>query len=139
MSMKTSLITYLTADAGVSALVGSRVGFGHASHGDDLPYVIAQQVSRDDKRHMAAATGKAIARFQFDCYAVLPDDAHAVGDALRTALHGFRGSMGDVFVSSCSLENEIDGFDDPSGGEQDGINRVSQDYIIGWTVSVPSF
>jgi len=139
MSVKSSLITHLTGVAGLSALVGSRVGFSRVSHGDALPYIVANQVSGDHKHHMTAATGIVVGRFQFDCYGASLLEATNVAEQLRLALDGKRGTVGDVFFSSCHLADERDGFENPSGGEQDGISSVQQDYMIGWTVSVPSF
>lgn len=139
MSIRPGLVTYLNTKTGLTDLVGSRIGFLRAAHDDSLPYVIIQQISGDHKQHMTAATGKVVGRFQFDCYGATLLSATAVAEQLRLALDGYRGAMGSAFVSCCHLEDERDQFDVPTGGEEDGITSVQQDYIIAWTVSVPSF
>lgn len=138
MSMKSSLVSYLRSQAAVTALVGQRVRLSQAEQSDSSR-VIINQITGDDKEHMLAATGKTIATFQINCDELSPIKADALAIAVRSVLQGFRGTMGDVSVSMCHLDQERDFTEPPIEGFHRGIYSVQQDYLIGWTVSIPTF
>ncbi len=139
MSMKTSLITHLNAQSGLTDLVGSRIRITYAEQDDALPYVVLSQISNVPIHHMTAASTKTQGRFQFDSYGATTLSAESVAEQLRQALDGFRGTMGsDVSVSTCHLELERDSDSPPIEGAHTGIALIQQDYLIAWTVSVPT-
>ena len=139
MSVKSSLITYLKAETNLSALIGDRIYIGWAEQGTTLPYIVAHQIDAIHEHHMASATGLVQGRFQFDCYGQTTVAAENVAEQVRQSLDGFRGAMGSVFVSTCHLESERDDTIQPVEGAHRGIYSVQQDYMISWSVSVPTF
>lgn len=139
MSMKSSLITYLNTETNVTNLVGGRIRNVYAEQNDALPYIVVHNIDAIHEHHMASASGFIQGRFQFDCYGESPISAMNVAEQLRQSLDGFRGTMGDVFVSSCLLDAERDDITQPIEGAHTGIYSVQQDYMIGWSVSVPTF
>lgn len=139
MSLKSSIITYLNTVDGLADLVEDRISFNRAEQNDGSPRITVMQVDGAHQHHMTAATGKVIGRFQFDCHADKPIAAASVAEQLRLALDGYRGSMGDAFVSMCHLVDERDVELPPIEGAHTGISTVQQDYMIGWAVTVPTF
>ena len=139
MSMKSSLITYLRAQSAVTDIVSQRVRLNRAEQ-SDTSRVLIHQIGGDHKQHMTAATGKVIGRFQIDSDDTSPIKAATLAEAVRTVLDGFRGTMGSVFVSMCHLDDERDVSTPPIEGQgASNIYTVQQDYLIGWSVSIPSF
>ena len=138
MSIESSLIAHLRADAGLIALVGSRVRLKYAEP-SDTSRVIVHRISGDHYHHMAAATGIVRGRFQLNCDADTPIKSIAISEAIRQSLDGFRGTMGDVFVQMCHLESESDDETAPIPGASTGIYSQRLDYLIAWGVSVPVF
>lgn len=139
MSMKTSLLTYLNTQSGLTDLVGSRIRIDYAEQDDALPYVVLSMISNVPIHHMTAASTKTQGRFQFDSHAETTLSAENVAEQLRQALDGKRGTMDDVSLSTCHLELERDETTSPVEGADMGIQTVQQDYLIAWTVSVPTF
>jgi len=139
MSLRASLVTYLNTKGGLTGLVSSRIRWHQAEQSDALPYVILHQIDETHPHHMKAASGKAIARIQFDCVAASPLSATNVGEQIRLALDGYRGVMGSVFVSMCHLDTIRDEVTTPIDGAHSGRYAVQLDFQIGWTVSVPTF
>lgn len=136
MSLRTDLTTRLLADT-TSATVSNQV----RNEGDSLPGITLHVVSADHQHHSLAATGKVIARIQVDCHASTPLAAETLAEEVRQSLDGLRGTMGSTFVSTCHLDSERTAEDPPVAGnnESGGVYTVQQDYLIGWTVSVPTF
>lgn len=139
MSVKSSIITYLKTQAGLTALVGSRIRFAHAEQTDALPYIVIHNIDNVHAHHMTAAAGKVIGRFQLDCYGSTPLAATNVAEQVRQAMDGLRGSVGDVVFSMCHLDDERDSTIPPHEGVDLGIYVVQQDYLVSWSVSVPTF
>lgn len=141
MSIKTAIVARLAADATIQSLVSTRIRIGRAHQTDALPRIVVSQIDGDHKEHLAAATGKVIGRYQVDCYAGTPKKAHEVADAVRERMHGWRGLSDDTFISMVALNDERDGYDPPLPGQdtEGGVDYVQQDYMIGWTTSIPTF
>lgn len=141
MSLLTDLRAHLVADSGFSAIT-TRVRLYRSEQSDTEPRMVIHQISGDHKHHMTAATGKAIARIQLDCYGTSPVGAEALAEVVRQALDGFRGVMNSgVFISMCHLDSERSSYTPPleGGSPEGGVDVVQIDYLIGWSVSIPTF
>ena len=88
--MITYLVAYLKADAGLVALIGTRVWSNILPQGSTLPAVVFQQISRAPVHHRSGADGLATARWQFACNARSYGAARGVADALIVALQAFK-------------------------------------------------
>lgn len=138
MSFRRDLITYLSTVTGITDLVGARISYEQSPQSDAEPRIVITQVSGDPKHHMTAATGKVLATFQFDCIGT-ELTADTVAEALREGMDGYRGAMGDSFVSLCHrVEERGDVYAVPDGSDAP-LHVISQDYLIGYSESVPSF
>lgn len=130
MSIHSGLYAFLTADAGVSALVGTRV----------YPLVIPDQVFDEATKRPCLVYGRqtvdprktfcetiALRRstFAVDCYAKTMAVAQSLALAVKSALVDYRGAMDDVTVSDVSLETETDLMD-----LEPGLFRVALSFAI---------
>lgn len=141
MSLLTDLVAHLSADPSIVAIT-SQIRIARSHEGDASSRIVVNQISGDHRHHMLGATGKSIARVQFDCYGTTPVNAEILAEAVRQSLDGFRGEInGGVFVSMCHLDDERTQYSPPLEGDNEhgGVDSVQLDYLIGWTVSVPNF
>ena len=126
--MKAELRTFLLANAGVSALVGTRAYSAPAPPTAVLPYLTIQQISGTPDHNLVAASGVMRRRYQIDAWASTSAGAIALAAAVRAAVDAYAGSMGTLRVLSVILEGERELQEDIEDGSQAVTYRVSQDY-----------
>lgn len=102
---------YLTAHAGLSALIGDRLYPMRLPEGVTFPAMTYQRISTPRMRSHSGPSGLASPRFQYDCWDVTYAGAGAVARELRLALDGYRGGMGQIETFANFLEDERDDFD----------------------------
>lgn len=102
------LYTFLTAHAGLAALVGTRIYPRRWPRNPVFPLVAYRRISTHRELTHSGPSDLADPRIQFDVVATDPDTADAVAEQLRLALHGYRGAMGDVPVGSVRVVNDLD-------------------------------
>lgn len=127
----------------VAALVASRIYPQIAQQGAQRPYIVYQVISTDRPRHLLATSGLVSNRIQIDSYGVDYMGAKLLADKVRLSLDGLKhrtiGSDGyTAFVYGVALDSERDELDEPFDGDQLGVHRIVQDYIVWSTETVPS-
>ena len=126
-----SLVAFLLLDGELTALIGTRLypeklPAGTTENPTQMPAVTFQLVdepvigTHDNKQAYKA-------RIQLDAWGGSYKSAHAVADALHTALQGYRGAMGTNNVGGIFRKRRQD---DPN--PDIGLNRVSQDYLVNY-------
>lgn len=134
-TIEEALFAHLTANAGVTALVSTRVYPVQMPQNPTLPAIVYNRISGERVQHMQGSSGLASPRIQFDCFAKTYAVAKAVAEALRLAIEGFSGTMGGVNgpdVNSCLLQSDSDGYEDDLE-----VYWVSVDYIVWHTEPKP--
>ena len=127
----------LIADAGVSALVSSRVRVTQADEADTVPYVLLSLVTDASAYHMGGEVGLAQCRLQVDCIGGRPLDALDLSEAVRACLSGFRGVMGAVQVRRCHrIDRSGPELYGPDNASQVGKYRVRMDFVLDYRESV---
>ena len=103
--------TFLIANAGLTALIGTRIYPSVLPQTPTLPAVVYQTIS--DVREMLhdGPQGLPVARIQYDCWGVSYTSARNTANALRTAADGYRGAMGASAVGFASVLNMIDTYE----------------------------
>jgi hypothetical protein len=119
----------LTQNAGVAALVGTRV------HPDMLPQAVSYpairyvQVSRVEVMRKAQATGPGAklaivrGRWQLDVYAKTYKQAHLVAAAVTAAVYGWRDPANGVIVARVADVQDVN-------DAEESMQRVSLDVTI---------
>lgn len=143
VSMLTALVAELTADSGVSTLVGTRIRPGSAAQSDTLPVVIIDLLGDAPEHHMEGVLGLTFKTFQITSLDEDRIDADALDEAVRQALDGFRGTMGSgdntAAVRMCHrTSTRTDVIEDQAKAGQ-FYHAVRTDYRIAHTESVPTF
>lgn len=131
MTIEQGLVAELLADAGVAAIVGTRVHPGAVPQNGSLPAIVYQRISSIRDVDMSGPQSFTQVRIQVDCWHTSYAGAKSLADAVRSALNGVGinspKTLGAEPVQLVYLEND----QDLSEREGDRIEwRVSQDWII---------
>jgi formyltetrahydrofolate synthetase len=102
----TALKAIATANAALTALVGSRVHHGEAAQNSAEPYVTFYRISDIPGRVMGTVTlsGLRSAHFQFDSWGESMSSAKAVAAALFAAFDDYRGTSDTIVIDKILME-----------------------------------
>ena len=139
MSAKHQLRTYLLLRAPLAALVGGRIYPGASPQWEAFPIVEIESQGREQPHYMTAATGSVEASFEINIYDRDEGRGSIIADAVRSAMNGAPGDMGELEVSHAVLEGEDGEEIPPSDGSDDPIYNIGQTWSIWYTESVPTF
>lgn len=121
---------HLIANAGVTALVGSRIYSGLRPRNGDLPCITMALVSGESQHHLVSESRLANRFMQVACWGATYDSAADVANAVRLAISGLTGEWGTgantATVESCVLRGSYDTYDE----QQDGTQIVSAEGVV---------
>lgn len=124
--LEAGLYSHLAANAGVSALVSTRIYPLLLPQEPTLPALVYQRISTNPLGHSQDGPNHlARVRMQLRCHGATLLAAKQLADAVRAALDGYSGTMGTVTVLSCFRADEGDD-DEP----ETGTYSVRADYMI---------
>jgi hypothetical protein len=131
-TLEDAFVSFLTAHAGLVALIGTRVYPFEIADGATLPCLTYKRIDtpRRSTHQSSGATGDLISPLmQLDAWATTYASAKAIADVLRGALHGKTGSMGTspyaVTVRSILNTGEI-----PIPEPDVAAYRVMSQYVV---------
>jgi hypothetical protein len=127
--MREALRAHLLADAGLAALVGTRVSWPWRQRGDALPSVTLRRIDAVRDYTMGGPSGLVRSRVQVDCWAATYDSATVVSRAAVAALSGMRETVSDIDFQGAFADDERDLTDEGSGADE-VLHRVSVDFLI---------
>lgn len=119
------LVTYLLANAGLTALIGNRLHDLVLPQSATVPAVVWQLISNPPEQTHSGPSQLAHPRYQFACWAKTTLEAAQTARALRLALNGYTGMMGSEETYATFLLDSHDFFD-----PETGLRRRIADYRI---------
>lgn len=128
MNIEDGLYSYLTNNAGVKAIVASRVYPLVIAQKTALPAITYQTSSLKPDRNLSGNTGRMTATVQLNAWAETYTEVKSLAEALRSALNDYSGAMGSDTIRRSGVESETDGWD-----EETGFFRVSMQITIVYT------
>lgn len=124
MSFKSAVISEIKDDAGVTALISSRV---HPARTLDTttPYVSVEITQSEPLTHMAGADGLIDTRFDVDIYGDTALIVQQVADAVDSAINAFTGDLGSENLRTRFIKqtDAIDDFIAPADASQTGLHH----------------
>lgn len=142
MSIESALRAHLIANAGVTAIVGSRVYMKRAPNSATYPYIVMNKISKRPSRHSTAACGLCDHSFQLDCWGETDKATKDLADEIRDGLDHYRGTLGSgsetIYAHVVRYINDYDDFDEPSDGSEVGEYRTIVELRIWHLETVPS-
>lgn len=126
--MEEALRDYLASQAGVAALVGSRIYWAERPQASDLPAIVLHKISGVRGYTTRKADGLVRVRIQIDCWSDQYADAKAVARAVTTVLSGAIFERTGVTFRGAFVDAEQDSREDKNGGGR--ISRTRVDVVI---------
>jgi len=121
MQIESILRAILVADPVVSGMVGTRAYQGRLPREPTFPAIVYQMISRPQD----GLTGIVQARMQYTCMAESWREAADLADAVRCALHGYRGVRDGARIEDVRYAGQHDDYD-----ETTGIHWIPVDVIV---------
>ena|SRR5437763_5061086 len=90
------LFQLVTADSGVSALVGNKMYWVLAPKGGVIPYIVATRVATSDIYTMAGTTSLRNTLIHLNCFATDYYSSRAIAKAVRNVLQNYHGTLPDT-------------------------------------------
>jgi hypothetical protein len=130
ITIEEGLTAFLSANAGLTTLIGGRVYLMRIPQGATLPCLTYQRIStpRVLTHDTSGSAGTAHPRFQFDAWGTTYTAVKGIADAARAALNGYTGTMGSsnpVTVQAALIDDES-----PEFAPDVKLWRVRMDFII---------
>lgn len=140
MTVEQAIADRLSSDAGVSALVGTRVWQLKLPQSPTLPAVVVQLISDPSEHHLRGEVGQTRSRVQVDCYGkdsgvadpyeAVTDVAEAVSDALcgvePFTVAGAGSPSVDRYVQFVRRLSRMSMHE----GDELRVVRVTQDFLV---------
>jgi hypothetical protein len=137
--IRSSLRTYLLAQAPLAALIGDRLYPVACPETATLPAVTYRRASGGHLHNLTSASGAAIPEFELVVWAETYEDADEVAEAIRQEMQGFRGTMGSDAVKSVILDDEDDSIAEPDDNSDQPIYAITLRYRIQYVETKPTF
>lgn len=147
-SVRAALYSFLSSQASITALVGSRIFPIKVPQGQPRPAIVYRRMPAkggdqrfpEEEGHahdLSGSAGYAAASFKIDCLGDKYSDADQLANALRLALDGVnQDTVAGVTLLSALIDDELDDFDEPIDGSDSGVFVVSTLYRIAYDEAV---
>jgi len=127
--IRPALRAFLLADAGIAAIVATRVFPIKLPQGTKTASIVYTRISGAGIYHMGGESGLSMPRYQIDSWAPNGDAATTLANLIKDRLSGYRGVMGSggaaVTVQGVFMAAEMEDYDDAVQ-----MSRMSRDYFI---------
>lgn len=114
-TIETALYSILANNAGVAALVGTRIHPNEAPDNATVPFIVYSQVSGSSDLAMDGPTGAADGQWQFSCWAATKTGATVLAEKVRLALSGYDGTVQQRRIRCCALTDKRDLYSNVAG------------------------
>jgi hypothetical protein len=144
-TLEQGLVTFLTADPAVQALIGTRIGPWKGQLDLAAPAITYELVGQDDVFTLAGCSDEPTAKLTLKCFGVSMQQARSLAYLAKNSKGGGTGSrlkelggngrpamLGTVTVAASMIENESDGESPPVGAEMPEIPCVQFDLSISY-------
>lgn len=138
MTIRAGLNQYLTSKETLAAIVGTRIYPGARPQGSALPALGTARLSGAHAHYITGGAGRGDPRFMLDCMAETYAEADGLAEAVRNVMQGFSGEMGDITITSCTLEDDSDQVDTPEDGSDRVIYHIPLVFKIQYRESIPT-
>ncbi len=131
-SPESVLRSALVADAGVSALLGTKIYPLAADADATLPWVTWRRSAIRREQTLSGPMGVPTVVVEYDIVAATYEAARTLADAIRGVLDGYTGTIDNTTVRQARLDDESDQFASLNGAELPDLYIVRQTYQVLW-------
>ena len=124
--MKSGLVSLLTGEATISAIVGSRVYVNKAPQTAAYPHIVITQMGAEENTSVDGASGQLrTLSFDIDCRAKRSVEAESLGNAVRTFIDDYSGTAGSYTIGAVFVNDELDDYEPPADASDVGVHVVT--------------
>lgn len=131
-SPEAAIRSALVSNAGVAAIIGSKVYPVLAPASAGLPFLTWRRISVQRQQGLSGPIGMPSVLLSVDLFAETYEGVRELADAVRLCLDGWGGTTNNVRVANVSLTNEADGFVTLAGGDLPPVYTVQMTFSILW-------
>ena len=131
-SPESVLRSALVANAGVSALLGTKIYPLAADADATLPWVTWRRSAIRREQTLSGPMGVPTVVVEYDIVAATYEAARTLADAIRGVLDGYTGTIDNTTVRQARLDDESDQFASLNGAELPDLYIVRQTYQVLW-------
>jgi len=128
--MRSGLVSLLTGEATISAMVGSRVYITKAPQKAALPHIVITQMGSDELPALDATPGLRFVDFDIDCRADRSVEAETLGNAVRVFLDDYTGTAGSQTIGAVIMNDESTDYEPPTDGSDRGVHITLLDITV---------
>jgi hypothetical protein len=114
MSIRGGLISLLTGESTISAIVGSRVYMGNAPQSAKLPYIVLTQNGSQENIALDGTGALRFVDFDIDCKSETSAQAETLGKTVRQYLDDYTGTAGTETIAAVLMNSENTDVEPPS-------------------------
>jgi hypothetical protein len=125
--IESALRTRILGDAGISALIGTRIFPLILPQATSFPALTYQRISGERMHSHDGPSGLAGPRIQIDTWATSYIGAKQLADLIRQRIDGFKGTVGSDEIEGIFMDTEREFYED---GDLLKLFRVSMDFFV---------
>lgn len=136
-----SFRTYCLTKTAVTDEISTRFWPNRLPKNPTFPCAIYNEISRTPEHHLSGAAALTKVRIQVDIFAEGAsgrEDAEDAANGFRDAADGYVGAAGSEYIQTCHLDSQRDDHDEPIDASDVPLYRISQDWIVAVTETIPS-
>jgi len=128
----------LAADAGVAAIVGTRIYIESAPNSAATPYIIFHETSQVPDESIGGEIGLSTAEIQIDVYADTTIARQNATRAVKHALSHFHGARGNAFINRTTISGIIKSVSDKLDGTEATWHKSEITADVIYSTDIPS-
>lgn len=128
--MRSGLVSLLTGEATISAIVGSRVYISKAPQKAALPHIVITQMGSDELPAIDGTPGLRFLDFDIDCRCDRSVEAETLGNAVRVFLDDYTGTAGSQTIGAVIINDESTEYEAPTDGSDRGVHVTLLDVTV---------
>ncbi len=128
----------LAAESAVTALVNDRIRPDTLATNEIMPAIRYEMISSSQWELLNTPPTDAQSRIQIDAYGATRLECNNLAEVIRKNLHGFSGTLGNIRIYDCFMDNRYDSVDNPEAGSSTWRKRRTMDFVISHSEPVPT-
>jgi hypothetical protein len=126
----------LLATTAITDVCSTRITPDALPKNQTLPAITYNVISNQPEHHLGGAAALSQARVQLDIYASTRDAANELGELVRLAIDGQRGTWGSHYIRTCHLDNDLADYEHPIDGSDAKRYIRTQDYLVNFKLDL---
>ena len=125
-----AIVTILTTDVTVAALVSDRVSPITASAATELPHITYERTADEAHKTLSGTVKLRHATIRITCWADGYAAARVLANAVVAALDSYQGTVGTTYLDSVSVSIQADDMETTLEGEERAADAVALDVSV---------